>query len=763
MKLRTQIQLFLFLFALLPLLVAVLINLPLVLGGMELFYHKAHLQNLRADFRNLDQHLAGRHETVRLLAKLPGPGIMGPEQNVNNPLIEESIARKRARYTLFINRLLENMPDIMQVIFLDHKGKPLFWLGREEGKEQMQPTVDPPVMPQLELVEAVLKEKWDKVLVSPISVLQADEKTSRVALHLIGPITYQPGLKPIGAAVMTIDIGDMANLYRDTYWVLNDGRYLGKGRAPSNNAFDDFPGLQNIFAENRLALWDQSDEQAIWLPMFPTDTKGVLWVGRRVDPSPLARFANELTFRVLAIIAVLIGITLFAAHWVAKRSDRLSHEVSDGLRRILENNEAVKFEWPRPNELRLLGNRLTNLAEKHQDNLGHLRAHTKALEASNQYKSEFLANVSHELRTPLNSILLLSKLLSEAKLPSEQANQADVIHQASRNLKSLIDNILDMSRIEAGKAAVNIDTIELKGFLHNINGILAPQFEDKGLELELVFEPGAPDILESDSDKVGQIVRNFLANAVKFTDQGKVTLCLHGDRQNKRFPVCISVTDSGIGIPTNKLQHIFDAFQQADGSTSRRYGGSGLGLTISRQLARLLGGDIMVESTVGEGSTFILGLPDSFNGEVPEGRSVSHEPENIADTVTSEPEALDADFSAHGILLIDDDVDSLLHITPILESWGMRVCASAADPEEVAETLEDTTEEECGLVLINCSIPACDLHGTIKAIDEVREERPPIIIMGEETEEIMEAADIVVGAPLQPQQLHDAIAQMIAE
>jgi signal transduction histidine kinase len=765
-KLRTQIMLFLFAFGLLPLMAAVAMNLPFVLERMELFYHKAHLQNLRADFRSLDQHLASRNEMTRVLAKLPEPGIMFGQSDAagETPF---NLDQERARYTDWMNRLLANMGDIEQVMFLNEQGSPQFWLGRRTPGEPLNPGRYTPVLPSEELIHAVLQERLDTVLVSPLGVsnMNSDGEELHLHLHIVAPIALQGGKQPVGAAIMTVNIGGMAKEYRDIFWVLDNGSYLrldGLLRS-RGNAFKDFSGLQQLFEKKQLALWENDSQQVIWLPMFPTEGGGAVWVGRSVDPSPLASFSITLSLRVALIISGLIVLTLIAAHWVARRVARVSQQVTEGIRHVVEYNEAVIFDWNKPRELRRFGESLTALGQQHHESVTRLRAHSQALEASNRYKSEFLANVSHELRTPLNSILLLSKMLADdqARLPAESAEQARVIHEAGTNLKTLIDNILDMSRIEAGRAALSIQDVDLPELLADIHAVLEPQFNAKGLRLELDIEADAPQRLQSDPDKIGQIIRNFLSNSVKFTERGGAVMRLRGNRREQHYPLGISVEDTGIGIQPASRTRIFAAFQQADGSTSRRYGGSGLGLTISRQLAQLLGGDIQVESTPGKGSCFTLRLPALFDDKLAENRRISHESMEPGLAELAGAGMPEADFLGEGVLIVDEDIDSLLRLTPLLEGWQMRVCA-AADAEEAIETLRDQSNS-CHLVLINAVMGADRLHDTIRAVtDAMGAGRSGIIVLAESVGQAVEGVDVVLDPPLNPLELRQAIVRLIA-
>jgi len=242
-----------------------------------------------------------------------------------------------------------------------------------------------------------------------------------------------------------------------------------------------------------------------------------------------------------------------------------------------------------------------------------IQAKAEELALSTKYKSEFLAKMSHELRTPLNSILLLSRLLSEnndQNLSSDQVEYAKVIQSSGKGLLSLIDEILDLSKIESGKMDLEYTQVTIREITNDVGTLFKPIADEKNIELNIHVEEDVPQQIETDKLRLEQIMRNLLSNALKFTSRGFVSLNITNTFNKKDF-ITITVKDTGIGIPVDKQQLIFEAFQQADGSTRRRYGGTGLGLSISRQLAKLLKGDIELNSTEGKGSEFLLTIPIS--------------------------------------------------------------------------------------------------------------------------------------------------------
>ncbi|MCW8907552.1 MAG: ATP-binding protein [Sedimenticola sp.] len=767
MKLRTQILLFFFAFALTPLLIAVVINLPLVLDRMELFYQKAHLQNLRADFRDLDQHLASRHEMVRLLAKLPEPGTMlGDREGAGS----EQIDQARTRYIEWINQILAEQLDIVQISFLDQRGEVRFWLDRNRDTRRWEPTIVRPEESPGELMQTALQVEPGRVLVSALRLnpdAAADDPRQFMTLRLATPIHGPEQSRPQGVVLMNIDVGGIARFYRDTLWVGDNGRFLQMPgpETPSGNAFQRYPGLQELFEEQKPALWKGGHQQIMWVPMFRTERDQSLWVGRPVDPSPITEFRWALTLRVLSIVFLLMLATWLASRWLAKRAERLSRELIDGVQRILENEEPVRFDWQGPQELKRLGQNLSRLAEEHGRTARNLRLHAHELEASNRYKSQFLANISHELKTPLNSILLLSKLLANAKqgLNADQLKQARVIHEAGSDLQALIDSILDLSRIEARRTPLHPQAVALAPLLEGLVELVQPQFDAKRVGLRLEIDPAAAETINTDPEKLRQILKNFLSNAVKFTPEGEVLLQLQPVTPPARHSIRISVSDSGIGIPAEKHEEIFEAFKQADGATNRRYGGTGLGLTISRQLARLLGGDIQLQSEPGKGSRFSLLLPEEFQAQ----RSDDRPPQPASATKTATSPASEAPgeshyLGSHHLLVVDPNLQNLLRLTPLLEQAGLRVTA-AADQSEAIEALAD---EPFDLVLVDITLPCEDCCDTIRAVKQHQHNLPVIGLLPEQDEITAEhcqtaGADAVIDKTIEPGALNSVLAEYL--
>lgn len=272
---------------------------------------------------------------------------------------------------------------------------------------------------------------------------------------------------------------------------------------------------------------------------------------------------------------------------------------------LMETNQAVE------ERNKLLEDRNQLIAQRNLE----IQKKAEELALSTKYKSEFLANMSHELRTPLNSILLLSRLMSEnneKNLSNDQVEYANVIQNSGNSLLELIDEILDLSKIEAGKMQLEYTTIPLLQVMNDMNMLFLPMAGEKKIEFKTIVQPGTPELIETDKMRLEQILKNLLSNAFKFTEQGYVHLTV---APSAEYPgnIEFTVKDTGIGIAKEKQRLIFEAFQQADGSTRRKYGGTGLGLSISRELSRLLKGDISVKSEPGQGSEFSITIPAEKN------------------------------------------------------------------------------------------------------------------------------------------------------
>ena len=384
-----------------------------------------------------------------------------------------------------------------------------------------------------------------------------------------------------------------------------------------------------------------------------------------------------------------------------------------------------------------------------------LEKKAEELTLSSKYKSEFLANMSHELRTPLNSILLLSKLLADnndGNLDADQIEYAQVINNSGNGLLELINEILDLSKIEAGKMDVNKENIPISYLCKGADNIFKPLAKNKGIEfISSIINPVSEDIL-TDRIRVEQVLKNLISNAIKFTEKGKVELKVYAVSSEiinaMHLPandyIAFEVTDSGIGIPPDKLEHIFEAFQQADGSTQRKYGGTGLGLAISREIAHLLKGEIKLTSEVGKGSVFTFIIPaketpepsNNLNNEIElkskatiadvdtclsenvlaEIEEQVHESLNNAEKKANNGKEIyltDKALNGKKVLIVDDDNRNIISLKAILKNQNINI-TTAENGRAALSALESNANFD--LVLMDMMMPELDGYETVKEL-----------------------------------------------
>jgi CheY-like chemotaxis protein/GAF domain-containing protein len=349
-----------------------------------------------------------------------------------------------------------------------------------------------------------------------------------------------------------------------------------------------------------------------------------------------------------------------------------------------------------------------------------LEEKVRELEMSSRYKSEFLSTMSHELRTPLNSILILSNALSENKrgnLDEKQVEHASVIYSAGTDLLSLINDILDISKIEEGKMELVIDDISPQELSEHFRRNFSHVAENRGLSFHVQVEDNMPGHFFTDRQRLEQVLKNMLSNALKFTEQGSVTLKLDVPAEDERLPsrhlvkgetMRFSVIDTGIGIAPDKQQLIFEAFQQADGTTSRKYGGTGLGLTISRELARLLGGEIAIHSDgEGQGSTFMLYLPIGSADTVEVDAEAEQPPSPLGAMLAEIVQPLPEDgflVREKSVLIIEDDTDFANVLVDLAADYGLEghVCADGESGLEYARHYRPSA------IILDIGLPGMD-------------------------------------------------------
>ncbi len=477
-------------------------------------------------------------------------------------------------------------------------------------------------------------------------------------------------------------------------------------------------------------------------------------------------------------ISILISVGFFTLKGITQRISMLVQ----GARIIAGGNYSFIIDDQSVDELQRVSEALNHMVSA-------FRQLKNDLEQSNQYKSEFLANVSHELRTPLNSLILLSQTLAENQennLSQDQLECIENIYSSGTELLNMINDLLDLAQIEAGKMALYLEYINPAEFVSYVIKTFDPLIQQKGLELITKQSTDLPPQLYTDVQKVKQIIKNLLSNAVKFTESGQITLSIYQpavDELQKlailssQTWIAIAVSDTGIGISPSEQKLIFQEFHQADGSIRRKYGGTGLGLSISQQFTNILGGTIVLDSQLHQGSTFILYLPESLDQEQQHQLSEEHTveindtqmiknnpPQTDLTSETQQPENVTVvlpQLVGIRVLIVDDDMRNTFALMKRLKDKQMEVFVET-NGQDCIDALK-SNPEAFDLVLMDLLMPKLDGYETIRIIRQELGLELPIIVLTANVTEGVKSKALAIGANAflgKPIDTHELFIQM---
>ncbi len=553
------------------------------------------------------------------------------------------------------------------------------------------------------------------------------------------------------------------------------------GQVAKDQKIVSFTESKNAFPNVNLAVGIKMPEHYTVAPIiYEKETIGVIILG---STKKLSKLQEQ--FFAMALDSIGININSVQSRvkveLLLKQTQQLANELTVQQEELRQTNEELEEQTQalklseenlknQQEELKVTNEELeerTNDLEIQRDNIRNknkelkkaqdeIELKAKDLERASKYKSEFMANMSHELRTPLNSILVLSQLLMDNKskhLKDKEVEFAKTINSSGSDLLELINEILDLSKVESGKLDLHIEELYFDDLTGFIERTFAPLTNKKNLELITEIQDGVPQFIRSDIQRVYQVLKNLFSNAIKFTSTGSISLNIYRPSADVDFKtskldpsnaIAISVVDTGIGIPSDKLDLIFEAFKQADGTTSRKYGGTGLGLTISKSFSELLGGEISLESEYGKGTTFTLYLPLSFDEVAYHEKTQEHkaeskktknakakpkaEPkENIKHITLREPKFKDDRSSIEEgdkfILIIEDDENFSKVLYELSHDRGFK-CMVALDGESGLHLAE---YHQPSAIILDIGLPGIDGYEVMERLkDNTRTRHIPV-------------------------------------
>ncbi len=619
----------------------------------------------------------------------------------------------------------------------------------------------------------LIRESLQENLVSVSEIVTANAMTALMTKNVLGAEAVLQTMRAQPEIVVGYFLSPQGRVVADYFQKAQGIRRPDSSLDPVVLRMEERQIRQGLLLKNR-QLWEEEG----WISLFAPITADGQDVGYFYVRSEKARYKLQTLWMLLGWLTVL-GVAGALSYLLSSRAQRIISRPIDALvermRQVpLNSRLEERGTLPAKDEFGTLFEGFEEMVKaikrrdqtllRHRENLekevelrtAQLREAKELAEAATQAKSRFLANVSHEIRTPMIGVLGMSDLLRGSPLPEKERQLAETVHRSGEALLTIINDLLDLSKIEAGKLTLENVPFDLRLTVEAALDIMRGQADQKGLGLFMEYPAAAPQWLVGDPERLRQVLINLLGNAIKFTEQGEVRVVVQIDNAgpDRILPLRISVWDTGVGVRAEDRERIFDSFQQADLSTTRKYGGTGLGLTIVRELVEMMGGMIELESSSGQGSGFTVHLQLEI-GAPPQVESLQKAHEPLVER---------SHRAGQSMLLVEDNATTRQLVQLLLEGSGLELFIV----ENGLKAIEFLKGEKVDLIFMDCQMPGMDGFETTRQLRSMGLQVPVIALTAHAREEdehrcLAAGMDDFLGKPFRKFELEALLAKWLPE